>query len=337
MAITFMRAAVLANYLNVATQLGIDAPAQMLRIGLRPHVIDTPDALIPADAVVSLIEETARVSHCETVGLRLSQPRSMSGFGVVGLLLAQQHNMRDALSMVFRYLPLINESLALRLEESGDTALLVEDVLTDSALPKRQCIELALASNLKLFRALLGADWAPRTVYLRHSAPRALDEHQRIFRCRCVFDADIYGMSFARADLDTPNPMADPVLGRYAATLIESMPVSGGDSTAARVRRLVHLLMPLQRATIKQIAQSMGVSVRKLQLALTGEQTEFTVLLDEARQKQARQYLANSRFDITQVASLLGYGEPNSFTRWFNTRFGESPTAWRRRTHASAP
>lgn len=326
----FMRAAVLANYLEVATQVGVDAAAQMRRVGLRPQIIDTPDALIPADAVVSLIEATAQVSQCETIGLRMSQPRSMSGFGVVGLLLAQQRNLREAWGMVFRYLPLINESLALRMEESGDTALIVEEVLTESALPKRQTIELALASNLKLFRTMLGADWAPRVIYLRHSAPKSLDDHQRIFRCRCVFDADVNGMSFARADLDAPNPMADPVLGRYAASLIESMPGAGGDSTASRVRRLVHLLMPLQRANIKEVAQSLGISVRKLQLALAGEQCEFSQLLDEARQEQSQQYLANAHFDITQVASLLGYTQPNSFTRWFSTRFNTSPTAWRR-------
>lgn len=326
-----MRAAVLANYLEVAKQLGVDASTQMRRVGLHPGIIDTPDALIAADAVVRLIEETAQVSRCDTVGLRLSQPRSMSGFGVVGLLLAQQPNMRDALNMAVRYLPLINESLALRLEESGDTALLVEEVLTDSAQPMRHTIELALASNLKLFRTLLGAQWAPRAVYLRHSAPRALDEHQRIFRCRCVFDADINGMSLARTDLDVPNPMADPALGRYAASLIESIPVAGAESTTARVRRLVHLLMPLQRASIKAVAQSLGFSVRKLQMALAGEQQEFSALLDEVRVAQAGQYLANPHFDISQVSALLGYTQPNSFTRWFSQRFGESPTAWRRK------
>ena len=326
-----MRAAVLANYLEVAKQLGVDASTQMRRVGLHPRIIDTPDALIAADVVVRLIEETAQVSRCDTVGLRLSQPRSMSGFGLVALLLAQQPNMRDALNMAIRYLPLINESLALRLEESGNTALLVEEVLTDSAQPIRQTIELALASNLKLFRTLLGAQWTPRTVYLRHSAPRVLDEHQRIFCCRCVFDADINGMSFARSDLDVPNPMADPALGRYAASLIKSIPVAGAESTTASVRRLVHLLMPLQRASIKAVSQSLGVSVRKLQMALAAEQQEFSALLDEVRVAQASQYLVNQHFDISQVSALLGYTQPNSFTRWFSLRFGESPTAWRRK------
>ncbi|MBA5607316.1 AraC family transcriptional regulator [Duganella sp. FT3S] len=326
-----VRAAVLANYLNVAEQLGVDGAAQMLRVGLRPHIIDTPDALIPVDPVAKLIEETARISQCETVGLRMSQPRSMSAFGVVGLLLAHQRNLRDAWSMVHRYLSMINESVALRIEEEGDSALLVEEVLTGHAQPQRQSIELALASNLNLFRTLLGPNWAPRVVYLQHSAPRQLDDHQRIFRCRCVFDAEINGMRFARADLDAPNPMADPILGRYASSLIESIPAAARGSMTARVRRLIHLHMPIQRASIKAVAQSLGVSVHKLQMDLAAEHSEFSEMLNEARREQARQYLTSGRFDIGQIASLLGYTEPNSFTRWFSKQFGESPTKWRRR------
>jgi len=326
----FVRAAVLANYLDVAKAVGVDGRAQMRRVGLRSSIIETPDALIHSDAVVSLIEETARISGVDTVGLRMSQPRSMSGFGVVGLLLAQQPSIRDSLQMVLRYLPLINESLALHLEEARDHALLMEEVLTDTVQPKRQTIELALASNLKLFRNQFGADWAPRAMYFRHSAPAAMDDHQRIFRCRCIFDADFNGMSFARGGPGRPNPMADPVLGRYAASLIGALPNAARNSVATSVRRLVHLLMPLRRATIKEAAQAMRCSVRKLQLDLAGESVVFSELLDEARREQACQYLSNPHFDITQVASLLGYVQTNSFTRWFGTNFGMAPSQWRK-------
>lgn len=326
----FMRAAVLANYLDVAKAIGVDAHAQMRRVGLRPSIIETPDALISTDAIVSLLDETARIGGADTVGLRMSQPRSMSGFGVVGLLLAQQPTIRDALQMVFRYQPLINPSLALRLEESGDKALLMEEVITDTVQSKRQTTELALAANLKLFRNLLGADWAPRAMYFRHSAPVAMTDHQRIFRCRCIFDADFNAMSFPRADLDAPNPNADPALGRYAAGLIGGLPGASRNSVTASVRRLVHLLMPLQRATVKEVAQAMGCSVRKLQLDLADESAVFSALLDEARREQAYQYLSNPNFDITQVASLLGYQQTNSFTRWFGANFDMAPREWRK-------
>ena len=247
-----VRSAVLTNYLKVARQLNVDAEAQMRRVGLRPQLINLPDALISADAVASLLEETARVSQCESVGLRMSQPRGISGFGVVGLLLSQQRTLRDAWNIIFRYMPLINESVAIRIEESSDSALLVEEVLTGSSQPKRQAVELALASNLNLFRTFLGVEWAPRVAYFRHSAPRVLDDHIRIFRSRCIFDADITGFSFPGTDLDAPNQAADPALGSYAAHLIESLPTAVTDSATARTRKLIYLLMRISGQTSRR-------------------------------------------------------------------------------------
>lgn len=320
-----MRAAVLTNFLEVAKSFGINVAAHMRSAGLSMSVLHTPDALISTDAVVRLLEESAQVSQCETFGLRLSLPRSMSGFGVVGLLLAQQQTMRDAWNIILRYLPLINESLALHLEESNDEALLMEEVLTERAQSKRQTVELALAVNLKLFRTLLGSQWTPRRVYFRHQAPHSLRLHQQIFRCPCVFNADINGMSFSRADLDAKNPNADIVMERYAARLVESIPMNGCGTTTARVRHFIHVFLPLQRASIKVVAQSLECSVRTLQLALADEHTEFKRLLNDIRQELAQEYLANPRFNISQVASLLGYTQPNSFTRWYTQQFGASP------------
>lgn len=326
---SFMRAAVLANYLEVARQLGVDAHAQLRQVGLSAELIAQPDRLITSEAAVKLIEDTARVSGCDTVGLRMSQPRSMSGFGVVGLLLAQQPTMRDALQVAFRYQHLINESLALRLEEEGEVAQLREEVLTGTPMSTRQATELAVASNLKLFRTLLGPNWAPRSVSFRHPPPQSQEIHQRIFRCRCEFGAEYNAIVFPRSDLDVPNHQADPALGRYAADLIASLPEPEGANIIIYVRRLIHLLLPVGQANIKQVALTMGCSVRKLQLDLGRQGAVFGDLITEARAERAPLYLENPRFDVSQVASLLGYTQPTSFTRWFVKQFGLAPQKWR--------
>ncbi|HJV03017.1 MAG TPA: AraC family transcriptional regulator [Burkholderiaceae bacterium] len=327
---SFMRAAVLANFPDVARQLGMDPQVALRKVGLSLEDLATPDRPVPGDDVVRLLEDFAMAAGCDNLGLRLSQPRSMSGFGVVGLLLAQQPSLRAALQMVLRYLPLINESLALRLELEGEMALLTEEVLTTAPMLPRQTIELALASNLKLFRTLLGEDWNPRCIFFRHGKPRSLELHNRIFRCHCVFDSDFNGMSFAAHELDRPNAIADPAMARYAERLIGAVPDARTATAAARVRGLLHIFMPLQRAAIRTVAQALKCSVRKLQLDLANEQTSFGDLLDEARRERALLYLRHSNYSIDQIASLLGYNHPTSFTRWFVTQAGTSPSAWRR-------
>ncbi|MBA5606431.1 AraC family transcriptional regulator [Duganella sp. FT3S] len=327
---TFMRAAVLANFPDVARQLGLDPETELHKVGLSLEYLTTPDRHLPSDDVVRLIEDLAKNSSCDTVGLRLSQPRSMSGFGVVGLVLAQQPTLRAALQMVLRYLPLINESLALRLELDGEVALLTEEILTTTVMPVHQSVELALASNLKLFRTLLGAEWSPRCIYFRHGAPRSLELHNQIFHCRCVFNSEFNGMSFPAYELDRPNTTADPDMAHYAEHLIGALPDQREETTTMRVRRLLHLFMPLQRAGIRPVAEALKCSVRKLQLDLAAEHTNFGDLLNQIRRERAKLYLQHSRYSIDQVASLLGYTQPTSFTRWFLVQHGLPPSTWRR-------
>jgi AraC-like DNA-binding protein len=39
--------------------------------------------------------------------------------------------------------------------------------------------------------------------------------------------------------------------------------------------------------------------------------------------------MMNARYPIGRVALLLGYTRQASFTRWFTTQFGKTPSAWR--------
>jgi AraC-like DNA-binding protein len=327
---SFMRAAVLANYVDVARQLGLDPAEQLRAVGLTVRTIRSPDRLISSDVVVRLLENSAVTSGCETLGLRLAEARRLSHFGVVGLLLGQQRTVRELLQMALRYLPLLNESLALRLEVNGSTALLREEVLTEAAMPARQTNELSMAANVQLFRVILGPDWSPRRFYFRHAAPDSLELHHRVFKCRCVFSSDMNAMSFPVGDLDAINPAADPMMGQYAQGFIERLLEQGPASVVMRVRRSIYLLLPLRQSTIKQVAQSFGYSVRKLQLDLRAADSSFATLLDAARRERAQLYLRNPAFDIEQVAALLGYSHQSAFTRWFTARFGRPPSAWRR-------
>jgi AraC-like DNA-binding protein len=327
--VSFMRAAVLANYVDVARQLGLNPAEQLRAAGLTVQMLRSQDRLISSDAVVLLLENSAAASGCETLGLRLAEARRLSHFGVVGLLLGQQRTVRDLLQMALRYLPLLNESLALQLEVNGNTALLREEVLTEAAMPARQTNELSMAANVQLFSMILGPDWCPRRVFFRHEAPSSLELHARVFRCRCEFENDLNAMSFPVGDLDAVNPAADPMMGQYAQGFIDTLLEHGPSSVVMRVRRLIYLLLPLRQSTIKQVAQSFGCSVRKLQLDLRAEDTSFAALLDEARKERVQLYLRNPKFEMGQVSALLGYRHQSAFTRWFTARFGRSPSAWR--------
>ena len=82
-----VRAAALTNYFDVAQQVGLNPLPLLSNAGLSRAMLDNPDHKIPASAVVTLLEESARAADCQSFGLRMAETRQISDFGAVGLLI----------------------------------------------------------------------------------------------------------------------------------------------------------------------------------------------------------------------------------------------------------
>jgi len=76
------------------------------------------------------------------------------------------------------------------------------------------------------------------------------------------------------------------------------------------------------------------MSDRALQRALQQSGTSFRELLDAVRNEQAQRYLAKASFSDGEVAFLLGFDDPRSFSRAFRTWNGMSPSEFRRHTRS---
>src|SRR5205085_2238158 len=129
------------------------------------------------------------------------------------------------------------------------------------------------------------------------------------------------------ADVDRPNPSADPAMAGHAQRYVESIGGFDAEDIALEVRRAIYTLLPQGRASIEQVAQWLGTHPRALQRRL--EPQGFSDLLHETRREIVVRYLDNPAFSLTRVAGLLGYRYPSSFTRWFVAEFGRSPASWR--------
>jgi AraC-like DNA-binding protein len=327
--LTYVRAAALSNFGEVARQVGLDPRALLREVGLDLQVLADPDRRVPAPAVVSLLEGAAARSGCQTFGLRMAESRRLADFGAVSLLIAHQPTLRDALETTIRYRHLLNEALAMQIEEYGELVILREELVIEGAAPSRQAYELAVGALFRMFSALLGPRWRPYGVRFAHSAPDDLSVHRRIFGPSVEFNGEFTGIICWGADLDRPNPAADPALALYARRFVEGLGAATSTSVALEVRKAAYLLMPLGRASIGQIAHAVGLNVRTMQRRLEAEGQVFSELLNEVRRDLAVRHLANPTYSMTEIARLLGYGQLSSFTRWFTDEFAQPPSRWR--------
>jgi AraC-like DNA-binding protein len=149
------------------------------------------------------------------------------------------------------------------------------------------------------------------------------------------FNGDFNGIIFWRRSLDLPNPAADPAMAEYARRYVEALAPLRPEPTPVEVLKAIHLLMPVGRASIVEVAQWLRVTVRTLQRRLDADGREFSDLLNGARRDLAVRYLKTSDLSATEISRLLGYGQLSSFTRWFKSEFGAAPTDWMRKNKAA--
>ncbi len=324
-----VRAAVLSHYDEVAQRLGLNPQAMLRKVGLSPRMLASPSQHIPFTAAVDVLEISAEESGCDTFGLHMAEARLLSDFGPISLLLTHQGSVRQALQTIAQYRHLLNESLAMYIEDAGKTTVIREEIMSSRVGGARQSTEMAVGVLMLIFRAILGEQWRPQAAHFTHAPSSDLQIYRRVLGCPVQFGSDFNGLVCLKADMDRSNVRADAAMASFARSFLDALPTGGQRSLLRDVRRSIYLLLPMGRASVEQIATGLGMNVRTLQRRLGGADLSFSDVLNEVRCELAKRYVANTEHSMGRVAEQLGYSNLSSFTRWFTAQFGCTPTAMR--------
>jgi AraC-like DNA-binding protein len=327
-----IRSASLTNFADVARRAGLDPARLLSEFGLPQRALSDPELKVPIDAVHRLLESSAERSGEEAFGLLMAEMRRLSNLGPAGLIVREQPTVRLAIEALMHYGRQLNEALFLTLEESGSVAVLREELIVGRGGPVRQSTELAIGVAFRMLTTLLGTDWRPLRVCFAHDAPPDLTVHKRVFGRNVEFGHAFNGIVFARRDLESRNPAADPAMARYARQMLESDgdPVATRE-TSAQVRDLVLQLIGSGRCTIELVAQHLGVDRRTVHRRLSSEGETFSRVVDRVRCELAARYLKDRDRTLADISSLLGFSAPSGFSRWYRERFDAKASQQRQR------
>jgi AraC-like DNA-binding protein len=106
-------------------------------------------------------------------------------------------------------------------------------------------------------------------------------------------------------------------------------------SIVERVRSALLEALPGVALSMQAVCRKLGLSTRTLQRRLQEEGTSFQQTLDALRNSLAHHYLRNSSMSGAEISFLLGFEDPNSFVRAFQTWTGSTPQTVRS-AHAKA-
>src|SRR5699024_6001128 len=117
----------------------------------------------------------------------------------------------------------------------------------------------------------------------------------------------------------------DPQIRNMALAFLQQADDNDQSPLSTRVHRVVRRLLPTGECTIKAIADSFNMNRRTLQRRLDAEGTEFSEIMETARQELAKHYLLGGGLPLAQITGLLGYTEQSAFQRAFRRWFGTTP------------
>ncbi|GIP40578.1 AraC family transcriptional regulator [Paenibacillus sp. J31TS4] len=246
-------------------------------------------------------------------------------------VLATYHarDYRDALYRTARYKTLCPPE-SLRIHEEGEHCIIEMEWMHTEQPGPPILAGITLAFLVELGRRGTGQPVTPQSVEFMHRIGDA-QVLEAYFGCPIRLEAPHNRLTLDRRDLDR-------AFVSYNEELLEILTPALDQSLDGHLRNRSMketVLWILKRSLsggcpdIHAVAKELGMSDRTLQRRLTDESTSFKSLLTQARQEQARAYLADASLDIKEVAFLLGYEDQNSFYRAFRMWEGETPTNWR--------
>jgi AraC-like DNA-binding protein len=191
-------------------------------------------------------------------------------------------------------------------------------------------IERGLGTIQANVEELCGSEATPVRVLLDYKVPANFQRYKEIFRCPVRFNQPTvelhYPAKYLDLEIETYDPQAREVLGALRDNLREKL-VSGGD-----IVNEVKLALRRQQGkfpSLEQIADSLAISSRTLRRKLGQQDARYQNLLDEERQRVAKDFLLNTTMSIQQIAEQCGFNDAQNFSQAFKRWQGMSPTEYR--------
>lgn len=105
--------------------------------------------------------------------------------------------------------------------------------------------------------------------------------------------------------------------------------IEGHKSLEENIQALLIKKIPSGEFSIDEIAEALNISRRTLQRSLKSIDTSFTEQVKIARQSLIEPLMKDESLDLVNISYLLGYSDPESFSRAFKSWYKQSPSSYR--------
>lgn len=259
---------------------------------------------------------------------RHTQPHHV---GLCGYLMLSCNNLQEALAVFQRFEPLIHNLNPSIITLHGDRVRVSWD---DSYGSSTQLSNEFLVSAMAITISNFVNDPTVRPVKVSFSglAPECSDQYAEIMGCTVEFGAERMSFDWPASYLTLELPSRDPhlckLLMAQAETLMETIPRP--DPFVKELRDLLANMLGHADVSAESVAEKLDMPIRSFYRRLDQRGLTFRDIVRTIRYPLAKQYLADGRLGLIEVALRLGYSDQSAFGRAFKSWHGTTPSQYRR-------
>jgi AraC-like DNA-binding protein len=305
-------------------------PSEVLSaIDIDPELFNDPGNQISFWKRGQMLDHCATWCACPHFGLLVGQQAGLGQFGLLGLLSKYSASVGTALGLLSRYMHLHVRGATTLFTVDAGLAVLEYQVYYPDAPGHRQVCDGAVAVAFNILRELCGESWAPSEVQFAHERPENTTPYRQFFNGPLRFDAGRYGIAFDAEWLEHPLPESDPELLKLLQAEVDRVDARLKGDFETQVRAAVRGAIVNRQCSAAEVAERFSMHRRSMSRHLRSMGTSFRALAEDVRFELARHFLEESRMEIIQIASMLGYSNASAFTRAFRRWSGSTPARWR--------
>lgn len=313
------------------TQHVPEAYADLLK-GWSSNEFDTTN--VSLEMLLKRMAEALRKSP-DYLGCELGWQLQPTAYGDVGLAMMCSSTLSQCLELLEKFAPLVSLGVSSFDVTIKNDRCTIHHMVTPWVAPDIQNLwnDICLFSWRRSFHFLLEGRFES-LICLNHPAPEKYDSrllHSRFGEVR--FDQPECSLSFPVSYLHEPLLLSNQTTQAQALARCEQQRslshVYQHRASVARVKSLLQLSAD-GYPTVEILAQCLHVSARTLRRHLAAEGFSYSVLLEQARARDAAQLLSLDHLSIQKVAETLGYSDSSNFARDFRQWVGVSPSVYRK-------
>jgi AraC-like DNA-binding protein len=299
---------------------------------------------ISYDKFACLLNNSAYILGQKDFGLQLALEQSRQGFtGPLSIAMRNSDNVGSAFRLLADRIYTYSDCTGITLQwnaEDDNWAVLI-DILPHGKEDSRQFVEQVLLSASLIASEISNHGVAPKKVLIAHEALAPPETYEEYFGATVSFSCERNAVVFDAADAMVPIPGRSEEVYLLATSFMDNNYIKPEEPLHLKVRRELSRHEHIGNASIREIAETLGMHPRTFQRRLRDEGILFNVIKDQVCQDLALKYLKHTSVPLKRIASILGYSELSAFSyrchHWFACSPGKLRRGWQQPVSGKLP